>query len=77
MGSTANIVALGLLEKRGHAHIAFFEWLQLGLVIGILTGVIAWGMLNIMDLPRPASLTPVKAGSAPQHESVLSPLPAQ
>jgi len=77
VGSTANIVALGLLEKRGHAHIAFFEWLKIGVVIGILTGVIAWGMLNIMDMPRPASLTPVKAGSAPQHESFLSPLPAQ
>jgi len=30
IGSTANIVALGMLEKRGGAHITFVEWLKIG-----------------------------------------------
>ena len=78
VGSTANIVALGLLEKHGHAHIAFFEWLKIGLLIGVLTGVIAWGMLNVMDMPRPTlHATSLKALPAPQHDTLLSPLPAQ
>ncbi len=78
VGSTANIVALGLLEKHGHAHIAFFEWLKIGLLIGVLTGVIAWGMLNIMDLPRP-SLRSAQANpaTAVQLTTLLAPLPAQ
>ena len=55
MGSTANIVALGLLEKRGHAYIPFFEWLRIGLVVGLLTAFIAWGMLAFMPMPQPLS----------------------
>ncbi len=37
IGSTANIVALGLLEKERGIKINFFEWLKIGLVIGFLT----------------------------------------
>ena len=78
VGSTANIVALGLLEKRGHAHIAFFEWLKVGLTIGLLTGVIAWGMLNIMDMPQPASgSSNAKAATVPPHAAPLSPISAK
>ena len=76
VGSTANIVALGLLEKRGHAHIAFLEWLKIGLVIGALTGVIAWGMLNLMDMPHPV-IGPIGATAVTAHETSLSPLPTK
>jgi len=37
IGSTANIVALGLLEKQLNRKINFIEWLKLGLIIGILS----------------------------------------
>ncbi len=73
VGSTANIVALGLLEKRGHAHIAFFEWLKIGLVVGVLTCIIAWGMLNIMDMPRPIN----RAVAVPASSSAPLPLPSR
>ena len=54
IGSTANIVALGLLEKRGHACVTFLEWLKIGSIIGIITGVIAWFMLTLLPVPKPA-----------------------
>jgi Na+/H+ antiporter NhaD/arsenite permease-like protein len=75
VGSTANIVALGLLEKRGHVHIAFFEWLKIGALIGLITGLIAWGMLSVMPMPRPAERR-VKESEVrgPLHEPHLSPL---
>lgn len=69
VGSTANIVALGLLEKRGHAHIAFFEWIKVGLTIGVLTGAIAWGMLNVMEMPKPF-------GHPPEAKAAALPAPA-
>ncbi len=56
IGSTANIVALGMLEKRSHAHIAFLEWLQIGVIVGLVTGLIAWGMLYVMPVPKPVGL---------------------
>ena len=78
VGSTANIVALGLLEKRGHAYIPFLEWLKIGLVIGLLTALISWGMLSVMPMPRPHSL-PSETGVAvkTQPGSPSAPLPAR
>jgi len=42
IGSTANIVALGLLEKEHSRKIDFVEWLKLGLTVGILSLVISY-----------------------------------
>ncbi len=53
IGSTANIVALGLLEKRAHAGIAFLEWLKIGSLVGLITALVAWAMLSFMPIPRP------------------------
>jgi len=36
IGSTANIVALGMLEKQFNYHMRFFKWLGIGLVGGLL-----------------------------------------
>ena len=58
VGSTANLIALGLLEKRGHTHISFFEWLKIGSLIGLLSALIAWGMLSVMDMPKPLGSHP-------------------
>ena len=45
VGSTANIVASGLLEKHGHEPVKFFDWIKIGAVVGLVTGVVAWVML--------------------------------
>ena len=76
VGSTANIVALGLLEKRGHVHIAFFEWLKIGVVVGLVTGLIAWGMLSFLPMPHPVGHRVLETEViGPLHEPHLSPKP--
>jgi len=53
IGSTANIVALGMLEKRYRCSIKFFEWLKVGLVVGVVSCIIAWGCLSITSRYMP------------------------
>ena len=48
IGSTANIVALGMLEKKYRTQIRFGEWLKVGAVIGLVTCLIAWAALFFM-----------------------------
>ena len=50
VGSTANIVALGLLEKEKNLRINFFHWLGIGLVVGIVTTGIVWIFLSCVRL---------------------------
>ncbi len=49
IGSTANIVALGMLEKRYRTHIHFFEWLKVGAVVGLVSCLIAWAGIAILS----------------------------
>ncbi len=49
IGSTANIVALGILEKEKNIRMAFFRWFWVGLVVGLVTTSIAW--LALLYLP--------------------------
>ena len=42
IGSTANIVAMGILEKQKDIKINFFEWFKIGLLVGILSMVISY-----------------------------------
>jgi Na+/H+ antiporter NhaD/arsenite permease-like protein len=49
IGSTANIVALGMLEKRYKAHIYFLEWLKVGAIVGITSCIIAWGGIALLS----------------------------
>ncbi len=49
IGSTANIVALGMLEKRYHHHIHFFEWFRVGIVVGLISCLIAWGCIALLS----------------------------
>ncbi len=49
VGSTANIVALGILEKEKNIHMTFFRWFWIGLTVGITTTVIVW--LALLFLP--------------------------
>jgi len=73
IGSTANIVALGMLEKQARAHIRFWEWLRVGVLSALVSGVIAAAALmlvrNRMPEPLAASLD-----SLPDAHAVL-PLP--
>ena len=47
-GSTANIVALGMLEKRYRALIAFPEWFKVGSLAGMVACLVAWlGLITI------------------------------
>jgi Na+/H+ antiporter NhaD/arsenite permease-like protein len=48
VGSTANIVALGLVEKERRVHVSFARWLGLGLGVGVVTTAVAWGLLTVM-----------------------------
>jgi Na+/H+ antiporter NhaD/arsenite permease-like protein len=47
IGSTANIVALGILEKERDVKIEFLRWLKIGAVVGIVTTMIVWLFLSI------------------------------
>ena len=58
VGSTANIVASGLLEKHGHPPIAFGAWFRIGAVVGLVTALAAWAWLALVPVPRPAGLEP-------------------
>ncbi len=49
IGSTANIVALGLLEKERNLKVNFFQWLRIGFIVGVLTMFLA--MLLVVFVP--------------------------
>lgn len=42
VGSTANIVALGILEKEAKIKVTFFRWFWVGLIAGVLTTSVVW-----------------------------------
>jgi Na+/H+ antiporter NhaD/arsenite permease-like protein len=49
VGSTANIVALGILEKERSIKMTFFRWFWIGLTVGIITTCIVW--VSLVFLP--------------------------
>jgi len=49
VGSTANIVALGMLEKQGKSRISFWQWFKIGSVVGVITTTIVWFVLITFD----------------------------
>lgn len=49
VGSTANIVALGMLEKHNKLNISFMQWFKIGSVVGIITTTIVWFILIIFN----------------------------
>jgi Na+/H+ antiporter NhaD/arsenite permease-like protein len=70
IGSTANIVALGMLEKRHRIGISFMEWLKVGALIGLVTSLIAWGSLVAMQHIFPHHLQ-IKHSERPQQSQVI------
>jgi len=55
IGSTANIVAIGMLEKRYHLHVSFREWIRLGVAVGIVSCLLALAALALMARFLPAA----------------------
>jgi len=49
VGSTANIVALGILEKEKNIHMTFFRWFWVGLTVGVVTTVVVW--IALLTIP--------------------------
>src|SRR5438105_12947492 len=49
IGSTANIVAVGLLEKRGHGTIKFGYWMKIGFLVSIASMLVATAMLMVQS----------------------------
>jgi Na+/H+ antiporter NhaD/arsenite permease-like protein len=68
IGSTANIVALGMLEKRYRTRTTFTAWLKIGLLTGLVSCLIAWACLLVTGRAAPAGAA---AAAAPAGE--LSP----
>ncbi len=53
IGSTANIVALGMLEKHGGHKVSFFQWLKIGFLCTLVSGAIAVGALLLLTPKMP------------------------
>ncbi|MBP7216203.1 MAG: hypothetical protein KBA46_02850 [Candidatus Omnitrophica bacterium] len=52
VGSTANIVALGILEKERNIHMTFFRWFWVGLTVGVATTAVVWAALVLFPAYR-------------------------
>ena len=50
VGSTANIVALGILEKEKNIHMTFFLWFLVGLTVGVATTCVVWVALLFLPM---------------------------
>ncbi len=74
IGSTANIVALGMLEKQAHAHIPFKEWLKIGLASAVLTCGIAAGAIILFrhHMPETSPDSRAEAAGKAKAEKVMS-----
>ncbi len=52
VGSTANIVALGILEKEKKIHINFRQWFAIGIITGGITTCVVWLVLLFLPFYR-------------------------
>ncbi|MFH1655751.1 MAG: SLC13 family permease [Candidatus Omnitrophota bacterium] len=52
IGSTANIVALGILEKERRIKIYFLSWIKIGLIVGLISTAIVWASLTLLPFYR-------------------------
>ncbi len=60
IGSTANIVALGMLEKRSGGSITFFGWLKIGLLSTAVASAVSIGSLLLLEPLMPDRYANVK-----------------
>ena len=52
VGSTANIIALGILEKEKRGRVSFARWFGIGLAVGVTTTAIVWAALVFLPAYR-------------------------
>ncbi|MEM2925474.1 MAG: SLC13 family permease [Methanocellales archaeon] len=50
IGSTANIVAAGLMEKKNIGHFSMLGWMKIGVIVSILTFLIAFALLYVRSV---------------------------
>ena len=50
IGSTANIIALGLLEKEQDIKVAFLDWLKIGILVGLISIMISYLVISFTPL---------------------------
>jgi Na+/H+ antiporter NhaD/arsenite permease-like protein len=65
IGSTANIVAVGLLEKRGHGTIRFGYWMKIGFLVSIASMLVAAALLMLMEHALPGGLPRLEVPHTP------------
>ena len=49
IGSTANMIAVDILDKQANKKVNFFEWLKIGLVVGIVSMTIAFLLILLFS----------------------------
>ena len=52
VGSTANIIALGIMEKEKNIKISCYQWFWIGSMVGIITTSIVWAGLTFLPFYR-------------------------
>ena len=67
IGSTANIVAVGLLERRGHGTVKFGYWMKIGFIVSIVSMVVATGTLIALDKISPHGIPKLDVPQHPIH----------
>jgi Na+/H+ antiporter NhaD/arsenite permease-like protein len=69
IGSTANIIAVGVLEKRGHGTIRFLQWFKIGLIVSVVSMLVAMTMLWTQNryVNNPMMVPPKSQGVVVHH----------
>ena len=65
IGSTANIIATGILEKRGHGTVGFIYWMKIGLIVSIASMLVATVLLGLQTHWFTTPLLPVPSAEMP------------
>ncbi len=61
IGSTANIVSLGMMEKRYRTSVNFFAWFKTGILVGLISCLVAWAGIVVMSPYMPTREQRLKA----------------
>jgi Na+/H+ antiporter NhaD/arsenite permease-like protein len=64
IGSTANIIAAGMLEKRGHGTVKFGYWFKIGFIVSIASMAVATVLLGVQTHWFSSPLLTVPHGAA-------------
>ncbi|MDD3155346.1 MAG: SLC13 family permease [Victivallaceae bacterium] len=70
IGSTANIVALGMLEKRSGSKITFLQWFKVGALATLICGTVTVVLLLLLEPLMPDRRSDVDKGKAQVEELI-------